>query len=313
MLDVSPLFQPLHVRTKTLPNRIVMPPMVVLRGITSAAGIAWYGEHARGGVGLVIIEATAVNRFGDELTADTLSPLVSAIHDAGALAAIQLFPVTFGTPVSPHELSTEQVDELVAQYARATEICGQAGMDAVEPHGAHGYLLNQFFSPEQNQRTDAYGGELANRMRLAMRIATTLRPVCDMAEMLLLYRHTPVGKGYGMDQSLALASDLVHAGVDVLDISPAGEIPGELSAPFMGLGVPVIAVTELNEVDRALEVITQGRGDLVAIGRGLIADPQWPLKVREGRGDEITECLRCDQGCFGNLRRGEPVECVLRA
>ena len=308
--DVSPLFEPLTVKGKTLRNRIVMPPMVGKRPLTSPEGIEWYGRHARGGVGLVIVEATRVNLFGDELTVETLKPLVEAIHEGGALAAIQLFPITFGQDTAPADLSPEQIDETVAAYETAARICLEAGFDGIEPHGAHGYLLNQFFSPEQNWRTDAYGGSLENRMRLALRIVEAVRPICG-DQMILLYRHTPVGKGYGMAESLALAKELIAAGVDILDLSPSSiEAPGDRAAPFVGLGVPVIAVNELDRVDRALEALNEDRADLVAVARGLIADPDWPVKVREGRFEEIVSCIRCDVKCFGNLREGIPIECT---
>jgi len=310
-MDVSPLFRPLVVRNKTLRNRVVMPPMVVLRGLTTPEGIEWYGQHARGGVGLAIVEATAVNRFGTELTAENMKPLVDAIHEGGALAAIQLFPETRGAASAPAELSTGQIEEMVRDYRLATELCAGAGFDGVEPHGAHGFLLNQFFSPVQNLRADEYGGSLNDRMRLALEIVKTVRPVCDSNDLLLLYRHTPVGQGYGIKESLVLGQHLVAAGVDILDISPASvEQPGDRAAPFKSLGVPVIAVNQLDRVERAIEVLNEQRADLVAIGRGLIADPNWPVKIKSGRFDDIIQCTYCDVKCFGNLDKGIPVECT---
>ena len=309
-MDVAPLFRTLRIKDKVLPNRIVLPPMVVNRGLVTPEAAAWYGRRARGGAGLIIVEATAVNRFGSDLTAERLRPLVSAIHDGGALAAIQLFPVARGRPASPAMIARGEIEQIVAQYRVAAETCADAGFDGVEPHGAHGYLLNQFFSPVQNERVDDFGGELKNRMRLALKIVAAVRPACE-SDMLLLYRHTPAGWGYGIDESLALAEALVEAGVDVLDLSPSSiGSPGDRAAPFMGLGVPIIAVNELDEVERALEVLNEGRADLVAIGRGLIADPDWPIKVRDGRFDEIVTCQRCNKGCHGNLDEGMPVECA---
>lgn len=307
----APLFAPLAVGGLTLPNRIVMPPMVQLRGLAAPEGVEWYREHAAGGPGLVIVEATAVNRFGTELTAGNLAPLVEAIHQGGALAAIQLFPVTFRREVDPAGLTREEIDSIVEEYGRAAEICLAAGFDGVEPHGAHGYVLNQFFSPEQNRRDDEYGAaSLEDRMRLSLRIVEKLRPICGEPG-LILYRHTPVGPGYGLADSLVLARRLVGAGVDILDISPSTEDdPGDLAAPFTGLGAPVIAVGKLDEVDDALEVLARGRADLCAVGRALIADPEWPNKIREGRRGDIVQCERCNEGCFGNLRRDEWVECV---
>ena len=211
-------------------------------------------------------------------------------------------------PISPRKTS----GRLLAQYRLAAEICAEAGFDGIEPHGAHGFLLNQFFSPVRNQRTDEYGGEIAGRMRLALEIVETIRPIADRAGMLVLYRHTPLRDdfGYGIAESLILAEALVKTGVDILDLSPSSGIaPGDRAAPFTKLGVPVIAVNELNIVDRALEVLNFGRASLVAVARGLIADPDWPIKVREGRTDEIVQCVCCDE-CHADLRRGVPVRCA---
>ena len=104
---------------------------------------------------------------------------------------------------------------------------------------------------------------------------------------------------------------LVDAGIDVLDISPASsEGPADMAAPFRGLGVPVIAVNDMDVVERALEALNRERADLIAVGRGLIADPQWPAKIRQGRFDDIVKCVKCDEKCFGNLAEGIPIACT---
>ena len=309
MYDLTPLFEPLQVKNKTLRNRIVMPPMVVRRGLATPEAREWYGERARGGVGIVIVEATSVGFFGSDYTAENLRPLVEAIHQGGALAAVQLFPGILGQPTTPVQMTLQDIQEMVDGYSAATKVCAEAGFDGVEPHGAHGYLLNQFFSPQKNQRTDEYGGTLAGRARLALRILDAVRSVTTQADMITLYRHTPVGGGYGIEDSLVLAEELVAAGLDILDISPASDsAPGDRAAPFMKLGVPVIAVNELNYPERALEALREKRSTLVAIGRGLIADPEWPNKVKEGRLEDIVECISCND-CFGDLRKGIPVGC----
>jgi len=310
MYDLTPLFAPLQVKHKTLRNRIVMPPMVVNRGLTTPEGQQWYGRRAAGGVGLVIVEATDVVRFGSELTTENLRPLAEAIHHGGVLAAIQLFPGRRGQTISPMQLTRQHIEQLLAQYHTAAEICAEAGFDGIEPHGAHGFLLNQFFSPTQNRRTDEYGGTLTGRMRLALSIMETIRPIANRADMLILYRHTPVRPGYGIEESLALADALVKAGLDILDISPASDsAPGDRAAPFMRLGIPVIAVNEMDRLPRALEVLGEKRATLVAVGRGLIADPDWPIKVREGRLDDVIVCTGCDE-CRADLDRGVAVGCM---
>jgi NADPH2 dehydrogenase len=310
MPDVSPLFEPLVVRDKTLPNRIVVPPMVVNRGINTRAACDWYGERARGGAGLVIVEATNVTGFVGRYSAEDLAPLAQAIHEGGALAAIQLFPGTRGQTRTPADLDRPAIAELVQAYAATASICAEAGFDGVEIHGAHGFLLNQFFSRERNLRQDAYGGgTLAGRMLLAVQIARAVRDALP-GQALLLYRHTPVGPGYSLEESVELGSELVDAGVDILDLSPSSiEEPGDRAAPFRALDVPLITVNDLDIVERALTVLREDRADLIAVGRGLIADPEWPNKVRENRLEDIVTCIKCDQ-CFADLRAERPVGCV---
>ena len=311
MTNVDLLFEPLEIQGKRLRNRIVMPPMVVNRSIAGPEGWEWYGRHAAGGVGLVIVEASNVTLFGGEFTVDNLRPLAAAVHAGGALAAIQLLPGRLEKEITPLSLNVEDIQTLVRQYQRAADICFQAGFDGVEPHGAHGYLLNRFFSPEQNRRIDSYGGSLVGRMQLGLEILEAIRPAASAAGAIVLYRHTPLGPGYGIADSQRFAQELVWRGLDILDISPASDrLPGDRAAHFMGLGVPVIAVNRLNLVERAVEVLQEKRADLVAVGRGLIADPDWAEKVRQGRFEAINECQDCNE-CFDHLHMGIPVHCSL--
>ncbi len=306
------MFSELQVKGLRLRNRVVVPPMVQVRPIISAEGIAWYRRLAAGGAALVIVEATGVPRFGDDLTADSLRPLVDTIHKEGAAAAIQLFPLRFGRPMEVDEPTTQQVAQIVAQYGVAAEVCRDAGFDGVEPHGAHGFLLNRFFMPDQNHRTDQYGGSFENRSRLAKEIVARVRQTGGDG-LLIFYRHTPAGTEYTLDDSLQLAQELIAAGVDVLDISPAKDVTiADRAAPFKArFKVPVIAVGGMNDPDQAEAALRDGKCDLVAVGRQMIADAGYPTKVRTGHLDDILECQQCDVGCFGNLREGKPVECVL--
>ncbi len=285
--------------------------MVQNRPITSPQGIAWYRRLSAGGAALVIVEATGVPAFGEDLTGQALTALVETIHAAGAAAAIQLFPIRFGQAASPDDLSIQDIERMIAQYATAATICRDAGFDGVEPHGAHGFLLNQFFMPDRNHRQDDYGGSLAGRSRLAERIVRAIRDAIGDA-LVILYRHTPRGEAYTIKESLGLARRLVDAGVDVMDISPAmADEPADMAAPFArGLDVPVIAVNQMEDPDVAAAAIRDGRCDLVALGRQLIADAEWPAKVTEERFDKILWCSKCDRGCHENLAAGKPVVCA---
>ena len=306
------LFEPLDVKGRKFRNRVVAPPMVTNRDIVGDDGIAWYRRLAEGGAALVIVEATPVSRFGEDLTVEGLRRLAEAIHEGGALAAIQLFMGRFGDERGPADLTKEEIANFVRLFRRAAAICREAGFDGVEPHGAHGFLLNQFFSPLRNKRPDEYGGDLEGRGRLGAEIVAAMRKeVGD--DLLILYRHTPVEEGgYTLEESLEFARRLVEAGLDILDLSPSSaERPGDLAEPFKrALPVPVITVGQMDVHERAVEALREGRADLVAIGRGLIADPYWPRKTEEGRLGDILRCVRCNEGCFGNLRRGVPIECA---
>ena len=165
--------------------------------------------------------------------------------------------------------------------------------------------------PDQNHREDGYSGSLENRGRLAVEIVEAMRGrVGD--SILILYRHTPRGKAYSLQDSLGLAGRLVEAGLDVLDVSPAkAEQTADLAAPFKeGLEVPVIAVGGMERPDDAADALRSGRCDLVAVGRQLICDPGWPNKVRDERFGEIVECTKC-KVCFDLLRAKQPVECAI--
>ena len=310
--DTAPLFEPLTIRGITLANRIVVPPMVSNRELNCEAAVRWYRRLAADGPGLVIVEATRVHRFGEDYTPDNIRPVVEAIHAGGAKAAIQLFPVPLKENWAPADLSPEKIAELIEQFAHATRVCRTAGFDGVEPHGAHGYLLNQFFSPAANTRTDGYGGSLENRCRFNLQIAQTCREA--VGDGLLLYRHTPVETdSYTIEDSFVLTDALVELGLDILDISPgSNRRPGDLVAPFKQRypEVPGIAVGRMDVVSHAVEVLAENRADLVAVGRGMLVDASWPQKVRAGRLDEIEPCDECSVGCFDRLWAGELVGCA---
>jgi len=305
------LFAPLRIKGMALRNRVVAPPMFQVRPILSPEGIAWHRRLAAGGAGLVIVEGTSVRRLATKTTADEMRPLAAAIREEGAAACIQLFPVFDNDAASPDLPTADQIETVIDYFARSAVLCRDAGFDAVEPHGAHGFLLNQFFMPDRNHRSDQYGGSPAGRARLAERIVQAIRAAAG-EDMVILYRHSPTGPGYGLDDSLALARRLVQAGLDVLDVSPARDrAVADLARPFKAaLSVPIVAVGGMEDPAAACGALRDARCDLVALGRQLIADAAWPQKVRTGQLGQIVRCLQCDQACFGNIREGKPAACM---
>jgi 2,4-dienoyl-CoA reductase (NADPH2) len=259
----------------------------------------------------VIVEATGVTRFPKKLTPKKMKALADAIHKEGALAAIQLLPLDdVSVKFDVNAFTKDEIAAIYGRYAKAAEVCRDAGFEGVEPHGAHNYLINQFFMPDKNKRTDEYGGSLENRSKFGVEIVKAIKGAVGDS-ILILYRHTPEGEAYTVEDSLKLAGKLVAAGVDVLDISPAKkEITAALAAPFKkAFKVPVIAVGGMNDPDAAADALHNGRCDLVAIGRAFIADPDFLKKVREERFADIIQCKKC-KGCLNLIFQGKKAVCV---
>lgn len=309
------LFEPLKVKGITLRNRYVMPPMVTHMGVTTSQAIAYYRERARGGVGFIIVEAVHVDRFSDGHFVNGLKHLAEAVRSEGAAIAIQLFHsnVFDCEEVTVSSITLEQIERMKRKFVYAALKAREAGFDGVELHGAHGYFLNQFFSPEHNRRTDEYGGSLEGRMRMGTEIVSAIKEALD-PEAIILYRHTPVAMGYTLEESIRFTQELEEAGVDILDISPStakgGEHAGLAAAIKREVSAPVIAVGGMEDPQTAEAALKEGKCDLVAVGRGLIADPYLPLKVKEGRIDQIVKCVKCGEGCSRNLWKGISITCT---
>ncbi len=317
----------------SLRNRIVMPPMVTAMEVGSDQFRAWYEARAKGGVGLVILQALKVEDLCTADYCEKLRPTVDAIKAHDVPVVQQLFqPDPGNTPTE------QQLAEIVDRFADAAKQCKAIGIDGVEPHGAHGFFLNQMFSPMHSRRDDKYGGDREKRMTPALEIVRAIREQVGPG-FPIFYRHTmEEPQGYSIDDSLAFVSKLVTTGVDVMDISPSttDRLLRGCHAPDVGgwdsddadctpgaaqhanlagivkqtLKVPVVAVGGMESPHAAERALSTGKCDLCAVGRQLIADAQWANKVAEGRIDEIIKCTKCDTECFGNLRRGVPIGCV---
>jgi len=234
----------------------------------------------------------------------------------------------------PHELTTEEVDGIIEAFTQGTRRAKEAGFDGVELHFAHGYLIAQFLSPLTNKRTDKYGGDLESRARLAVEIVQRIRQQVGESYPLSvrICGDEYIKGGLTLRDAQKVSVMLEAAGVNVLDVSggyTASHEEGYLSclrpasvAPMaiprghllhLAEGVkkvvksPVITVGRLDAPDLAEEVIAKGKADMVAIGRGLIADAAFASKVYHQQYDDIRKCLACDTCALtmfgeGNLR-----------
>lgn len=297
--------------------------MATNRDMQSPEGLEWYRGLGRSGAGLVIVESTPLAGFATgRFTAASLAPVAAAVHAGGARAVLQVFP-TLGTlppRTAPASVPTSLLAALPAQYAAAARVCRAAGFDGLEVHGAHGFTLSQFAARACNTRPDRYG---TARPALARDLVAAVRAACPGPGFLVLYRHTVAdpARPAGLADAAALAAALEDAGLDALDLSPAGTYarPGcharalraAANARGRPLRVPVVGDCGLDRPAAARAAVASHDVDLAAVGRGHIADPAWARKVLAHRDADIIPCLRCNVGCHQNLRCGTPIRCVL--
>ena len=277
-----------------------------------------------------------------------LTALAEAIHDGGAKAAVQLNhagrynsslflggrkPVA-PSPVlcrmtreTPKELEPEEIEATIRRFGQAAERVRRAGFDLVEILAGTGYLISEFLSPLTNQRTDRYGGSLENRMRFGLEVVDEVRRRLgsDMPILVRLNGNDFMEGGIGPEDLLEFGVALERAGVDALCVNVGwheAQVPQIVTKVPRGafaylardmkkrVSIPVIASHRINDPKIARLLISENFCDMVAIGRALIADPWFPEKARTGREQEIVHCVACGQGCFDNLFKMKPVECL---
>jgi len=231
------------------------------------------------------------------------------------------------TGETPRELSIAEIKETIDSFAQAALRVKKAGFDAVEVLSGTGYLISEFLSPLTNKREDEYGGSFDNRMRFGLEImqAIRLRVGENFPIMVRMNGNDFMPGGNGRGDLQQYATRLVEVGVDALNINVGwheARVPQIVTSVPRGVfgylakgikelvDVPVISGHRINDPGLAREMIGDGLCDMVAMGRPLIADPFLPEKARTGREKEILHCIACAQGCFDNLFKLKPVECL---
>jgi 2,4-dienoyl-CoA reductase-like NADH-dependent reductase (Old Yellow Enzyme family) len=326
------LFTPFVLRQLRLANRIVMAPMTRSfspGGIPGADVAAYYRRRAEGGVGLIVTEGTYIphpssgfdprvpHLYGDEALAGWRQ-VAEQVHTAGGKIFTQLWHVgkqgEHAEALGPSSMSRQDIDAVVEAYGVAASNARQLGFDGIELHGAHGYLIDQFFWEGTNQRTDGYGGDPVSRTRFAVEVIREVRrrigPDLPLALRFSQWKlqdfeaklaRTPL-------ELEAFLQPLCDAGVDLFHCSTRRYWEAEFADSNLNLagwtkklaGKPTITVgsVTLNEdmmksfttdgtaaitgIDDLLERLGRGEFDLVAIGRSLIVNPSWPTLVESG-------------------------------
>jgi 2,4-dienoyl-CoA reductase (NADPH2) len=354
------LFEPVRINRMEIKNRIYMPAMhlnMAQKFEVTDPLVDFYAERARGGAGMIAVGYATVDEFSGSAAnigahADAFIPglarLAAAIRENGARAVLQInhagrynfsFFIDGRQPVAPsavasrmtgetpRALELDEIPEVIGRFAAAARRAQQAGYDGVEVLAGTGYLISEFLSPLTNQRTDAYGGPLVNRMRFGLEVIEAVRGAVGANYPILVRMNgndfMPGGNGRADLQAFAQA--LVAAGADALNINVGwheARVPQIVTAVPRGVyaylargirelvGVPVAAGHRINDPRTAREMIAEGMCDFVAMGRALIADPYLPAKAAEGREATILHCVACAQGCFDNLFKLKPVECL---
>lgn len=359
--DVSSLFQPFNLGPLNLSNRVVMAPMTrnfSPKGVPGQPVVDYYRRRAESGVGLIITEGTVINHaaangypnvphfYGEQALAGW-KKVVEAVHTAGGKIAPQLWHVgnvrRLGTepdgtvpgygPMDKFKgdtqlvkgMTQQDIDDVVAAFAQAALDAKNIGCDAIELHGAHGYLIDQFFWEGSNQRTDAYGGSMENRGRFAVEIIRAVRAAVG-PDYPIIFRFSQ-WKQQDYTARLAPTPELLEqfltplseAGVDIFhcsqrrfwepefessELNLAGwtrKITGKpaitvgsvgLDGEFLQFMVNTDKVAQTANIDDLLKRLDAQEFDLVGVGRALIVDPQWVDKVREGRFEEIEPFSR---------------------
>ncbi|MGZ3534902.1 MAG: oxidoreductase [Thermodesulfobacteriota bacterium] len=269
--------------------------------------------------------------------------VVSSLRLQGQPVSASPIPHYWNPRQTCRELKTEEVEQLVKAFGDAAEVLAAAGVDGVELHGHEGYLFDQFTTALWNRRTDKYGGDLEGRLMLPFEVLKEIKGRVG-AGFVVQYRfglkhyvkalnsgalpgEQFIEAGRDIEEGLQMAKMLEAAGFDSLHVDagcydswywahpPVYQEPGFMvdmaAAAKKVVRIPVIAVGKLANPDLAEKIIAEGKADMVAIGTGLLTDPFWVKKVREGDQERIRPCIGCYDGCMGRITRGKPLSCAV--
>ncbi|WP_417618442.1 FAD-dependent oxidoreductase [Parasphingorhabdus sp.] len=345
------VLEPIQIAGCTVPNRVVRTAHAtrIGGGVMSDDLIAYHAVRARGGVGLSILEIlsvhptslSALNMFDTTLDAG-YAKLMEAVKPYGMAVFQQLWhaghngvtmdgaPPWAPSPVAnplgadvPIPMTRAMIDEIVESFAKAAARCEKAGLHGVEVHGAHGYLLQQFLSPNINKREDDYGGSFENRARFMLEVMRAVKSAVsnDFAVGIRLAPDLTEG---GVDTEMNIAAaELLQAEnlVDFVDVSLGNyhSFPKMIGGMHEGVGyevptsapitdrvkVPTIITGRFRTLEEADQAIRNGEADLIGMTRAHIADPDIVSKTRAGRTEQIRPCIACNQGCVGGLFAGK--------
>ncbi|MEF8752285.1 MAG: NADPH-dependent 2,4-dienoyl-CoA reductase [Candidatus Accumulibacter necessarius] len=351
------LLAPLDLGFTTLKNRVLMGSMhtgleEAPKGFARLA--AFYAERARGGVGLIVTGGIAPNQDGvvmpgaaaleNEAQAEKHRQITDAVHQAGGKIAMQILhtgryayhrgavaPSAVQAPISPirpRELSEEDIERTLNDYARCAGLAQLAGYDGVEVMGSEGYLINQFVAQQTNFREDGWGGSFENRSRFALETVRRVRATTG-PNFIIIFRLSMldlVEGGSTWDEIVTLAKAVEAAGATIINTgigwhearipTIATMVPRAafvwVTRRLMGeVGIPLVTTNRINAPEVAEEVIASGSADMVSMARPFLADADFVNKAAAGRADEINTCIACNQACLDEIFEGRLTFCLV--
>ena len=351
------LLAPLDLGFTTLRNRVLMGSMhtgleEAPKGFARLA--AFYAERARGGVGLIVTGGIAPNQDGvvmpgaaaleNEAQAEKHRQITDAVHQAGGKIAMQILhtgryayhrgavaPSAVQAPISPirpRELSEEDIERTLNDYARCAGLAQLAGYDGVEVMGSEGYLINQFIAQQTNFREDGWGGSFENRSRFALETVRRVRATTG-PNFIIIFRLSMldlVEGGSTWDEIVALAKAVEAAGATIINTgigwhearipTIATMVPRAafvwVTRRLMGqVGIPLVTTNRINAPEVAEEVLASGSADMVSMARPFLADADFVNKAAAGRADEINTCIACNQACLDEIFEGRLTFCLV--
>ncbi len=361
MTQFKHLFQPFQIGPMTIKNRLLMSAMSINFGVDSDGCVTdqliqYMVARARGGVGMMLVGGGGIHPTGAELPnlpalwedncIPALQRMVESVRPFDCRLGMQLMhggrqsyhdhtlaPSAIPAPAVvkgiPKALDEEEIRMLVGAFGDAALRCRRAGFDFIEIHAAHGYLINQFMSPNANRRTDGYGGSYENRIRFLIEVMADIQAKCgaDFPVGVRINGEDYIDDGWTLPDARRLAPLLENKGAEYLHVSAGVYGSRQLTIPSMyvdqgcfvdlaaavktEVSIPVIAVGRIKSPQLADRIIADGSADMVALGRSLLADPEWPAKAQAGEIERIRPCIGCCLGCIHTVLQLEPGGCVV--
>jgi 2,4-dienoyl-CoA reductase-like NADH-dependent reductase (Old Yellow Enzyme family)/thioredoxin reductase len=359
---LSNLFSPITIGNKTSKNRLLMSAMSINFGVDENCFVTdqltqYFVERAKGGAGMMLVGGGGIHPGGQELPdlpklhddrcIPALKKMVSQVKQYDTLFGVQLMhggrqayldeivaPSAIPAPAvvkgRVRALEIDEIKDLVACFGDAAKRCKTAGFDFIEIHGAHGYLIGQFLSPNSNIRTDEYGGSIENRTRFLFEVIEDIRQKTggNFPIGLRINGNDYSENGWELKDTVKVAPQLEKAGLAYIHVSGGVYGSTELTIPSMYtkhgcfvhlarevkkyVNIPVITVGRIKYPDHAEQILKDGDADIISLGRSFLADPDYPNKAKAGNYTQIRPCLGCCLGCIhAVLMNKEPGSCVV--